>query len=330
MRTRDFVVVGASLGGIEALSALAGGLPEDLPAALLVVQHTADHAPGLLAGILAGRGPLPAVTAEPGMEPRRGRIHVAPPDRHLLLAADGIRVVFGPRENRSRPAIDPLFRTAAVNYRSRVVGVILSGLLDDGAAGLRAIERCGGMPLVQAPGDAAHPEMPRSALAAVAGARQVALAELGPLLSRLTREPAPAPPPVPEALRIEARLTERAMRTEDWNQVPGRSTDFTCPECRGALARDRVGVGGSAPISLPGRSCLRCRGHDGGQGRRGGRGALGRAADAAGAGADAGHHGPGQPRARVGPLRREHGGARARGPGTRADRLREFVARISA
>jgi two-component system, chemotaxis family, protein-glutamate methylesterase/glutaminase len=169
------------------------------------------------------------------MEPRRGLIHVAPPDRHLLLAADGIRVVFGPRENRSRPAIDPLFRTAAVNYRSRVIAVILTGLLGDGAAGLLAVERCGGMPLVQAPGDAAHPEMPRSALAAVAGARQVALSELGPLLSRVTREPAPAPPPVPEALRIEARLTERAMRTEDWNQVPGRSTDFTCPECRGTL-----------------------------------------------------------------------------------------------
>jgi two-component system, chemotaxis family, protein-glutamate methylesterase/glutaminase len=144
-------------------------------------------------------------------------------------------VVFGPRENRSRPAIDPLFRTAAVNYRSRVIAVILTGLLGDGAAGLLAVERCGGMPLVQAPGDAAHPEMPRSALAAVAGARQVALSELGPLLSRVTREPAPAPPPVPEALRIEARLTERAMRTEDWNQVPGRSTDFTCPECRGTL-----------------------------------------------------------------------------------------------
>jgi two-component system, chemotaxis family, protein-glutamate methylesterase/glutaminase len=235
MQTRDFIVVGASLGGIEALSTLVGGLSADLPAALLVVQHTADNSPALLAEILANRGPLPAVTAETGMEPRRGCIHVAPPDRHLLLAADGMRVVFGPRENRSRPAIDPLFRTAAVNYRSRVVAVILTGLLGDGAAGLLAVERCGGMPLVQDPGDAAYPEMPRAALATVAGARQVTISELGPLLSRLTREPAPEPPPVPDALQIEARLTERAMRTEDWNQVPGRSTNFTCPDCRGAI-----------------------------------------------------------------------------------------------
>ncbi len=235
--TRDVVVVGASLGGVEALSTLASRLPEDLPATVLVVQHCSEESSGLLAEILSRQSPLPAVMAEDGMEPLRGRIYVAPPNRHLLLSEDRIRVVFGPRENRGRPAIDPLFRTAAVHHRSRVIGVILTGLLHDGAAGLLAVQRCGGLPLVQAPDDAAHPEMPRQALAVVEGARQVELRELGPLLARLVREPAPEPPPVPEALRIEVQLTERAMKNEDWNQIPGRSTDFTCPECSGALRK---------------------------------------------------------------------------------------------
>ena len=154
MHTRDIVVVGSSMGGIEALSALAGQLPEVLPAAVFIVQHTSAESPGLLGDILSQRGPLPAVMAEEGMAIERGRIYVAPPNRHMLATADGIRVTFGPRENRSRPAIDPLFRTAAVNYRSRVIGVVLTGLLGDGAAGLLAVHRCGGLALVQAPDDA--------------------------------------------------------------------------------------------------------------------------------------------------------------------------------
>lgn len=234
-QTRDIVVIGSSLGGVEALSALVSQLTDGLPAAVLVVQHSAEEARGLLGEILSSRGTMPATTAEDGMQPVRGRIYVAPPGRHLLLAESGIRVVFGPRENRSRPAIDPLFRTAAVNYRTRVIGVILTGLLHDGAAGLLAVERCGGLPVVQAPDDAPHPEMPRQALAAVRGAHQVPLSDLGPLLARLVREPAPEPAPVPETLRIEARLTERAMRNDDWHQVPSRPTDFTCPECSGAI-----------------------------------------------------------------------------------------------
>jgi two-component system, chemotaxis family, protein-glutamate methylesterase/glutaminase len=235
MQTRDIVVIGSSMGGIEALSTLAAQLPADLPAAVFVVQHMSPESPGGLAAILDRAGPLPAVTAQDGAEIRRGRIHVAPPDRHLLLTATGVRVAFGARENRSRPAIDPLFRTAAVNYRSRVIGVVLTGLLNDGASGLRAVARCGGIPVVQSPADAAFPEMPQEALAAVDGARQARLDELGPLLQRLAAEPAPEPEEVPDSLRIEARLTERAMPDDDWNQVPGRPANLTCPECAGAL-----------------------------------------------------------------------------------------------
>lgn len=243
MQTRDVIVIGASLGGVEALTSLAAKLPRDLDAAVCVVQHTHDSSPGLLAAILTRSGPLPAVTAEDGMAAERGRIHVAPPGRHMLLTAAGIRVAFGPRENRSRPAIDPLFRTAAVHYGSRVIGVILTGLLDDGAAGLLAVQRCGGVPLVQALGDAPYPDMPRAALSAATDAREVPLEELGAMLGRLSAEAAPEPPEPPEPLKIEALLTERPMDHEDWGVVPSRSTDFTCPECRGAIREiEDVGV----------------------------------------------------------------------------------------
>lgn len=223
------------MGGVEALSELAHQLPADLPAAVLVVQHTSSESPGLLGEILNQRGALPAVTAEDRMPVEHGRIYVAPPDRHLLLTENGLRVVYGPRENRARPAIDPLFRTAAVHYRSRVIGVVLTGLLSDGAAGLLAVHRCGGTAVVRSPDDAAYPDMPRRALGAVPTARQVPISDLGSVLERLVAEEAPVPPPVPQALRIEARLTERAMANANWGEVPSRPTDFTCPECSGAI-----------------------------------------------------------------------------------------------
>jgi two-component system chemotaxis response regulator CheB len=235
VQTRDIIVIGASMGGVEALLALVAQLPADLAAAVLVVQHTSPHSNGFLGEILSRNGPLSAVAARDGMPLERGRIYVAPPDRHLLLTERGLRVVYGPRENRVRPAIDPLFRTAAVHYRSRVIGVVLTGLLGDGAAGLLAVHRCGGAAVVQMPNDAAHPEMPTRALAAVPLAHQVPLAELGAVLARLSAEEAPESPPVPEALRIEVRLTERAMANDEWGEIPSRPTDFTCPECSGAI-----------------------------------------------------------------------------------------------
>ena len=222
MHTRDIIAIGASMGGVGALSALVGQLPADLPASVLVVQHRSAEPPELLSEILSHRGPLPAVAARDHMALEHGRIYVAPPDRHLLVTEGGLRVNYGPRENRARPAIDVLFRTAAVHRRSRVIGVVLTGLLGDGAAGLLAIHRCGGVAVVQALTDASYPEMPARALAAVPTAEQVPLAELGSMLARLAYEAAPQPPPVPEALRIEARLTESATATDDWGNVPSR------------------------------------------------------------------------------------------------------------
>ena len=243
VQTRDIVVVGASMGGLDALSKLAASLPADFPACILVVQHSAPRSPALIAEILSSRGPLPAVTAQDGMPLERGRIFVAPPDRHLVVTPDGIGVLFGARENRSRPAIDPLFRTAGVLYGSRVTGVILTGTLDDGASGLLAVYRCGGRTIVQSPADAAFPEMPQNALRAVPAAMQVDLAQLGAALTTIVAEPAPPSPQVPGVLRMEAELTLGARGSDDWHQIPGSATGYTCPDCRGSLKQiDEGGI----------------------------------------------------------------------------------------
>lgn len=237
MPNRDIIVIGASMGGVEALSTLVGSLPSDLPAAVFVVQHSAARSPGLISEILGRAGALPACRAESGMTPENGTIYVAPPDRHMLLTTDGVLITFGPRENRSRPAIDPLFRTAAVNFGSRVVGVILTGLLGDGAAGLSAVYDCGGVAVVQDPEDADYPEMPLIALSVVPQAQQIRLRELGTFLGAIAGQAAPPSPPVNETIALEARLTEQARPAQDWNVMGGAPTRFTCPECMGALQR---------------------------------------------------------------------------------------------
>ena len=151
---RDIVVIGASAGGVPALKKLAAALPRDFPAAMFVVLHIPPEPRSILPEILSRAGPLPAVHALDGAAFSRGRIYVAPPDRHLLLETNRLRVVFGPRENRVRPAIDPLFRTAAQALGPRVVGVIMSSTLDDGCNGLIEIKRHGGLAVVQDPADA--------------------------------------------------------------------------------------------------------------------------------------------------------------------------------
>lgn len=147
----DIIVVGASLGGVETLSKLVSGLPHDLPAAVFVVLHVPAESPSALSWLLDRAGPLLASGATDGEAIRPGRIYVAQPDHHLLVKQGYVRVIRSPRENRHRPAIDPLFRSAAAAYTSRVVGVVLTGLLDDGTVGLRAIKKCGGIAVVQDP-----------------------------------------------------------------------------------------------------------------------------------------------------------------------------------
>src|SRR5947199_9158576 len=164
MSGHDIIVVGASAGGVEALVTLARSLKRNLQAAVFVVLHMPAQSPSLLPEILGRAGPLKAVQATDDMQIEPGHIYVAPPDQHMLMELGKVRVVRGPKENRHRPAVDPLFRSAALAYGPRVIGVILTGALDDGTAGLQAVKRRGGITIVQDPDEAFYPGMPLSAL----------------------------------------------------------------------------------------------------------------------------------------------------------------------
>jgi two-component system, chemotaxis family, protein-glutamate methylesterase/glutaminase len=239
---RDIVVVGGSAGAVEASKRLVASLPADLPAAVFVAIHRGAERPTYLPEILDAAGPLPALQAEEGMAVAPGRIYVAPPDCHLLVGRGHAHVRRGPKENRTRPAIDPLFRSAAVTCTTRVVGVILSGSLDDGTAGLLAIRRCGGLGVAQDPREAEHDGMPRSAVAHGAVDHVRSLREIAPLLARLAAEPCPPPVEPPDELRMEALIAAQELLMDpDQQRILGKVSPLTCPECHGALYEIREG-----------------------------------------------------------------------------------------
>ena len=167
LQRHDLVAIGASAGGVEVLKRVVSGFPPDLPACVCVVLHLAPSSPSALNRILARAGPLPCRVAVDGERLRPGEIVVAPPDRHLEVDGARIRVSLGPRESGHRPSVDVLFRSAARTRNGRVVGVVLSGMRDDGSAGLTQIKACGGATVVQDPQEASYAGMPLSALAQV-------------------------------------------------------------------------------------------------------------------------------------------------------------------
>ena len=230
---RDTIAIGCSAGGIRALRHLLSRLPVNFPAAVLVVQHQ-GAGPGRLDQALGSVSALPVAFAEDGDRPRPGRVYLAPPDRHLLLVDDRLVVTSGPRENRSRPAVDPLFRTVAACRGGRTVAVQLTGMLADGVAGLDAVRRCGGLVVVQDPDDAEFDAMPRNALAAVEADHVVALDALAELLVRLVDEPAPAVE-IPEEVTIEARLSLPGPSRPREVDAVGRPVALACPDCGGPL-----------------------------------------------------------------------------------------------
>lgn len=233
---KDIIVIGASAGGLEALRALAAGLPADFAAAVFVVLHTSPESPGLLPAILGRAGPLPAVAAEDGERLRTGRIYVAPPDHHLVVEPGVVRATRGPRENRFRPAIDPLFRSAAQTYGPRVAGVILTGYLDDGTAGLWTVKQLGGTAVVQDPADALVDSMPLSALRHVEVDYCLPLAEIAPLLVRLSGDVVEeGVHEVPEETRIEVNIAKSREALKAGVLKLGEPSNYACPECHGVL-----------------------------------------------------------------------------------------------
>jgi two-component system, chemotaxis family, protein-glutamate methylesterase/glutaminase len=235
MEHRDIVVIGGSAGALQPLQHLLGDLPAELAATLFVVIHTEANAHSALDCVLDKAGPLPAAFARDGMGFEPGQVYVAPPDMHLMLVDGRMLLRRGPRENLARPAIDPLFRSAAVEHRGRVIGVLLSGMLYDGAAGLRAIKRCGGITVIQDPADALFPEMPRHALQRAEVDYCPSAAELANLLVRLVAEPAGPSPEVPDDLRLEVRMAAQDGSGREPHQHSEQPTGLSCPECGGAL-----------------------------------------------------------------------------------------------
>lgn len=239
---RDIVVIGASAGGVECLTELMRALPADFPAAIFVVLHVSPHSVSVLPHILQRAGQLPALHAQDGDPILRGRVYVAPPDHHLLLQEHCIRVIRGPRENGHRPAVDPLFRTAAHYYGPRVIGVVLSGALDDGTAGLAAIQARGGVSLVQDPQEALHPGMPGSAVRNGVADWVLPLAEIAPVLMHLVAQPIePEETLATEAMEMETTIVEFDESTTQHDHRPGTPSSYTCPECHGCLYELRDG-----------------------------------------------------------------------------------------
>jgi two-component system, chemotaxis family, protein-glutamate methylesterase/glutaminase len=234
----DTIVIGASAGGLRALQGLVACLPRELPAACFAVLHMQRSHDSQLAAILNAHGTLTAKFAEDGELPRRGMLFLAPPGRHLVLQQDRIRLSDGPREHYWRPSVDVLFRTAAVAFGSRVVGVVLSGSMDDGVAGLSAVRACGGEALVQHPEEAEYAEMPHAALQRVEGARGLPIAELCDEIVRLARAEARESPSIPPELELEARIATDPSNLASALAMPNELSLYNCPECGGPLAAE--------------------------------------------------------------------------------------------
>ncbi len=244
MERIELVVVGASAGGVEALAKFVQTLPGSLPAAVMVVLHIAPHHSSYLPEILARRGLLPVSHPADGEMVRPGHVYVAPPDLHLAVQDHRMVLEHLPRENGVRPSIDVLFRTAAKEYGPRCAGIILSGMLDDGTAGLYAIKARGGIAIVQEPEDALYPEMPRNALARVGADYILPLSEIGPTVALLAREGAREESkvmPVEVGAELSTEEIKQNIETFEAGQLPKGPTVLVCPECGGTLWELREG-----------------------------------------------------------------------------------------
>jgi two-component system chemotaxis response regulator CheB len=236
MANRDVLAIGTSAGGVEALLFLAGRFPRNFPASILITIHLPSYCRSSLDLVLSNSGPLLATFARDGESLERSRIYIAPPERHLIVDGNRLWLGNGPRENRARPAIDPMLRSTAVCCCARTIGVILTGVLGDGAAGLSALSQCSGITVVQDPADAMFQEMPATALGRVKPDHVVPLSEMPALLEKLVKEPAGQARPASWNVKYEVEIAkgERAMTMEDMDRI-GRRSVLTCPDCGGTM-----------------------------------------------------------------------------------------------
>jgi two-component system chemotaxis response regulator CheB len=235
--THGVVAVGASAGGVEALTTLAAHLPRQLPYALLVTLHMPPAAPSVLARIIDRSGPLPAVTATDGQPLEAGCIHVAVPDHHLMIAGHHVVLSEGPTENGYRPAINALFRSAALNFGPHAIGILLSGVLDDGVLGAAAIRSRGGEVVVQHPDDAVFSGMPINAIEAGVADHQVPAKEMGALIDWLShREIQEHEMERDHGMELENRIAMGARFSTSFDSERlGPHSGYTCPDCNGSL-----------------------------------------------------------------------------------------------
>lgn len=241
MAGHDIIVIGGSAGSLDALKRILPHLPADLPASVYIVTHVPHGVTSHMPDIFRRLCGLPVAVAQDGEEVAPGRILFGPSGAHLLLIDGKVKLGLGPRENMARPAIDPLFRSAALAYGPRVTGVVLTGMLDDGAAGLVAVRRCGGIAVVQDPVDAEQDEMPRNAIAATSVDHILPSSEIAALITHLANEPAGRAPPPPADLRVEVEIA--AGGRSDHERIAGIAdlVPVTCPTCQGSMSEIRDG-----------------------------------------------------------------------------------------
>ncbi|MFN8473960.1 MAG: chemotaxis protein CheB [Anaerolineae bacterium] len=237
MPTHDIIVVGASAGGVEALSQLVATFPSDFPAAVFIVLHIPAQATSVLPQILGRVGPLPAAHAVDGVRIQQGNIYIAPPDHHLIVEQGRVRVAYGPAENRHRPAVDPLFRSAALAYGPRVVGVILSGTLDDGSAGMMSVKAHSGIAVVQDPAEALYDGMPLNVMKYVDVDYCLPVAKIGAVLRELAAEPVVGGEKMPDDKdgEYEVEAAELSTYALVGDERPGVPSVYACPDCHGTL-----------------------------------------------------------------------------------------------
>jgi two-component system chemotaxis response regulator CheB len=233
---RNIVVIGASAGGIGAAREVVAQIPEDADIAVFVVIHLARRSnAGIIAGTLQKHTSLICKVPTTGERIEKRHLYLALQDHHMIIQDDKIFINRGARENKYRPSVDVLFRSAAVNYGSSVIGIILTGMLDDGTAGMSAIDRCGGITIVQDPEDAQFPDMPQSVLNQIAVDYQVPLKNIGKILTQIFNKPVPPQVPVPRELQIEAEITKKMTSSINQMKQIGDHSDFVCPDCGGGL-----------------------------------------------------------------------------------------------